>query len=99
MLEECFSASESTGVVYRLVEQRVLGFVGRRDQRFQKPSLALGVCDLCSQEACGAAQPRSRPAGGPGAGPLPSCLPAPQYLPPGLARDLGVRARPTGSVY
>lgn len=62
-------------------------------------NLALSVCDSRSQEACGAAQTCTRLASGPGAGSLPACLPAAQYLLPGLALHLGVKARTTGSVY
>lgn len=49
--------SESTRVVYHLIERQVWGFVGKRDSWFQKPCLALQVGDLCHQEACGPALP------------------------------------------
>ena len=89
-----FPVSESTRVFVASLSGGLGVSWGPGTGGFRKPTaLALGGCDLRSQEAWGAAQTGTRP----GLGSRPPCLPS--RPPPGICllaepRDLGVKPRP-----
>lgn len=89
-----FPVSESTRVFVASLGGGLGVSWGPGTGGFRKPTaLALGGCDLRSQEAWGAAQTGTRP----GLGSRPPCLPS--RPPPGICllaepRDLGVKPRP-----